>query len=336
VRIAVDAMGGDYAPHEIVKGSLEAAVNMPEVEIILVGDSEQIQNVEGYKKLDNVSVRHVKGVISFNDDPVSRSMENSISVCCNLVKNKEADAYVSAGNTGACMASSVILWKRIEKIDRPAIPITIPTPKGQVVLIDAGANVDCKALNLYQFAVMGAKYCEAIYGVKNPRIAVFSNGTEDKKGNKLSLETFELLKNSKLNFVGNVEGKSLFKDVCDVIVCDGFVGNAILKTIEATAEMIFSTAKELMVAVQTGKQNGTGEKSQDKMPGSMSDFLQLLKKKLDYSEYGGAPLLGVNGTCIISHGSSKAKAVKNAIAVAKKFVNEQINKKIQHDIEVLF
>ncbi len=335
MRIAVDAMGGDYAPHEIVKGSLEAAAGMPEIEIILVGDSEQIQNVEGYKKLDNVSVRHVKGVISFNDDPVSRSTENSISVCCNLVRNKEADAYVSAGNTGACMASSVILWKRIDKIDRPAIPITIPTPSGQVILIDAGANVDCKPMNLYQFAVMGVKYCENIFGVKNPRVAVFSNGTEDKKGNKLSLETFELLKNSKLNFVGNVEGKSLFKDVCDVIVCDGFVGNAILKTIEATAEMIFSTATKIM-AQAAGNTEKNGQPQDNNAANPTASFVRELKKRLDYSEYGGAPLLGVNGTCIISHGSSKAKAIKNAIAVAKKFVNEQINNKIQHDIEALF
>jgi len=326
VKIAVDAMGGDHAPREIVKGSCEAALALPEVEIILVGDQKEIEKVEGFEKPANVTIKHTSGVISFNDDPVSRSAQNSIGVCCNLVKTREADAFISAGNTGACMASAVILWKKIAKIERPAIPIPIPTPTGAVVLIDAGANVDCKPLNLHQFAIMGAIYSERVLGVRNPRIGILSNGTEDKKGNKLSLEAFALLKESKLNFIGNVEGSGIFKNTCDVLVCDGFVGNGVLKAVEATSEMILTLAYDHL------------SKTEGSSPGqdSIKGFILDLKKRLDYAEYGGAPLLGVNGTCIISHGSSKAKAIKNAVFTANKFVNEKINEKIELDTANLF
>lgn len=334
MKIAVDAMGGDHAPDQIVKGALEAAETMPGVELILVGDEEAIKKVDGFKELVNVSISHVTGVISFNDGPVSRSRENTIAVCCNLVKEKKADAFVSAGNTGACMAAAVINWKKINGIDRPAIPTPIPTPHGEVILIDAGATADCKPLNLYQFAIMGAIYSERIFGRKNPRIGLLSNGTEDRKGNKLTLETFGLLKNSKLNFIGNVEGSSVFKNICDVIVCDGFTGNVMLKSIESSCEMIISTAKKMI--------NGMAGASKEAQGGAGSASSPILKvigemqKKLDYAEYGGAPLLGVPGTCIISHGSSKAKAIKNAIGVAKKFVSEKINEKIEQDIAGLF
>ena len=329
MRIAVDAMGGDHAPEQIVKGALEAAEATPGIELILVGDEEAIKKVDGFKELANVSINHVTGVISFNDDPVSRSRENTIAVCCNLVKEKKADAYVSAGHTGACMAAAVINWKKIAKIDRPAIPTPIPTPHGEVILIDAGATADCKPLNLHQFAIMGAIYSERIFGRKNPRIGLLSNGTEDRKGNKLTLETFGLLKSSKLNFIGNVEGSSVFKNVCDVIVCDGFTGNVMLKSIESSCEMVMSTAKKIM-----GEMAG-GSKSGEAMSGVLKVMTDL-QKKLDYAEYGGAPLLGVLGTCIISHGSSKAKAIKNAIGLAKKFVSEKINEAIEQDISGLF
>ncbi len=332
--IAVDAMGGDHAPDQIVKGALEAAETMPGVELILVGDEEAIKKVDGFKELANVSISHVTGVISFNDGPVSRSRENTISVCCNLVKEKKADAFVSAGNTGACMAAAVINWKKIDGIVRPAIPTPIPTPHGEVILIDAGATADCKPLNLYQFAIMGAIYSERIFGRKNPRIGLLSNGTEDRKGNKLTLETFGLLKNSKLNFVGNVEGSSVFKNICDVIVCDGFTGNVMLKSIESSCEMIISTAKKMISGMA-----GVSKETQGGAESVASPILKVIgemQKKLDYAEYGGAPLLGVPGTCIISHGSSKAKAIKNAIGVAKKFVSEKINEKIEQDIAGLF
>jgi len=335
VKIAVDAMGGDYAPDQIVKGALEAAEAMPGVELILAGDEEAIKKVDGYKELANVSISHVTGVISVNDGPVSRSRENTITACCALVKEKKADAFVSAGNTGACMAAAVINWKKIKGIDRPAIPTPIPTPHGEVILIDAGATADCRPLNLYQFAIMGAIYSERIFGRKNPRIGLLSNGTEDRKGSKLTLETFGLLKNSKLNFIGNVEGSSVFKNICDVIVCDGFTGNIMLKSIESACEMLISTAKKMIdgivCAPEETQAGGAGPVS--------SPFLKVigeLQKKLDYAEYGGAPLLGVPGTCIISHGSSKAKAVKNAIGVAQKFASEKINEKIEQDISQLF
>ncbi len=333
MRIAVDAMGGDYAPLEIVKGAIEAAETMPDVEIILVGDEEAIKKVDGFKQLANVSINHVTGVISFNDDPVSRSRENTIAVCCNLVKEKKADAYVSAGHTGACMAAAVINWKKIAKIDRPAIPTPIPTPHGEVILIDAGATADCKPINLHQFAIMGAIYSERIFGRKNPRIGLLSNGTEDRKGNKLTLETFPLLKNSKLNFIGNVEGSSVFKNVCDVIVCDGFSGNIMLKSIESSCEMIMSTAKKIIGDMMAGAAKSTAG---DANSAGILKVIGDMQKRLDYAEYGGAPLLGVLGTCIISHGSSKAKAIKNAIGVARKFVAEKINETIEQDISKLF
>lgn len=334
MKIAVDAMGGDHAPDQIVKGALEAAEAIPGVELILVGDEEAIKKVDGFKELANVSISNVTGVISFNDGPVSRSRENTIAACCNLVKEKKADAFVSAGNTGACMAAAVINWKKINGIDRPAIPTPIPTPHGEVILIDAGATADCKPLNLYQFAIMGAIYSERIFGRKNPRIGLLSNGTEDRKGNKLTLETFGLLKNSKLNFIGNVEGSSVFKNICDVIVCDGFTGNVMLKSIESTCEMIISTAKKMIGGVAGASNEAQG--GAESAPSPVLKVIGELQKKLDYAEYGGAPLLGVPGTCIISHGSSKAKAVKNAIGVAKKFVSEKINEKIEQDIAGLF
>jgi len=330
VKIAVDAMGGDHAPFEIIKGALEVAAELPELGIILVGDQDEIKKVEGYKDMPNVSIRHAAGVITFNDDPVSRSTQNSIAVCCNLVKDKEADAFVSAGHTGACMASAVILWKRIAGIERPAIPTPIPVPTGQVILIDAGANVDCKASNLLQFALMGSVYAESIFGVKNPRVGILSNGTEDKKGCKLSLEAFALIKESKLNFVGNVEGSGIFKNICDVVVCDGFVGNALLKAIEGTADMISGLVKANIAEMASSAGSSGGMLS-----AMASSFMEKFKKRLDYSEYGGAPLLGVNGTAIIAHGSSKSRAVKNAILVAKKFVNEKITEKIEQEAEGL-
>lgn len=329
MRIAVDAMGGDHAPVQIVKGAIEAAEATPGIELVLVGDEQAIRKVDGFKELSNVSINHVTGVISFNDDPVSRSRENTIAACCNLVKEKKADAYVSAGHTGACMAAAVINWKKIAKIDRPAIPTPIPTPYGEVILIDAGATTDCKPVNLYQFAIMGSIYSERIFGRKNPRIGLLSNGTEDRKGNKLTLETFELLKESKLNFIGNVEGSSVFKNVCDVIVCDGFTGNVMLKSIESSCEMVMSTAKKIMGEMAGAADHGAAG-------GGAMKVIADMQKKLDYAEYGGAPLLGVLGTCIISHGSSKAKAIKNAIGVAAKFVSEKINEAIEQDIAGLF
>ncbi len=334
MKIAVDAMGGDYAPEQIVKGAIGAAENSAGIEIILVGDEEAIKKVEGYKELSNLSIHHVTGVISFNDGPVSRSRENTIAACCNLVKENAADAYVSAGNTGACMAAAVINWKKIDGIDRPAIPTPIPTPHGEVILIDAGATADCKPLNLYQFAIMGSIYSERIFGRKSPRIGLLSNGTEDRKGNKLTLETFGLLKNSKLNFIGNVEGSSVFKNMCDVIVCDGFAGNIMLKSIESTCEMIISTAKKIISAASEKDMHGSND--QTVRGGPVMKVIDDMQKKLDYAEYGGAPLLGVPGTCIISHGSSRAKAIKNAIGVAEKFVAEKINEKIKQDIAGLF
>ncbi|OQA71516.1 MAG: Phosphate acyltransferase [bacterium ADurb.Bin243] len=202
-----------------------------------------------------------------------------------------------------------------------------------MILIDAGATADCKPINLHQFAIMGAIYSERIFGRKNPRIGLLSNGTEDRKGNKLTLETFPLLKNSKLNFIGNVEGSSVFKNVCDVIVCDGFSGNIMLKSIESSCEMIMSTAKKIIGDMMAGAAKSTAG---DANSAGILKVIGDMQKRLDYAEYGGAPLLGVLGTCIISHGSSKAKAIKNAIGVARKFVAEKINETIEQDISKLF
>lgn len=313
MKIAVDAMGGDYAPAEIVAGAVEAAKE-ENLKIILVGDKNVLEKeLLKYDSCKNITIHHASQVIKMDEEPataVRKKKDSSIVVATNLVKAKEADAVVSAGSTGAQMASALLGLGRIKGIHRPAIATLFPTLKGATLLLDVGANTACKSLNLIQYAEMGHVYMQKIVGIAKPKIGLLNIGQEETKGTDLTKETFQLLKESALNFVGNIEARYITSGEADVIVCDGFVGNVILKFAEGLATSLFSLLKtELATSLSR------------KLGGALAlPAFKAVKKKLDPDEYGGAPLLGVNGVSIICHGSSKAKAIRNAINVAKKCV----------------
>lgn len=315
MRIAVDAMGGDHAPKEIIEGSLQALNLSNDLHIILVGQEEEIK-----KYLPNnitparVSIVHCTEVIAMDDHPATayrKKKDASITVATRLVKEGKADAIVSAGSTGAQMVAALFGLGRIEDIDRPAIGTIFPTLLGPKLLLDAGANTDCRPENLVQFARMGRVYVQQILGIEDPKLALISNGEEPTKGNELTIKTHELLKDSTgLNFVGNIEGRDVLSGKYDVMVCDGFVGNTILKVLEGTASTIFTLLKE---EVNKSTRSKIGALL-------MIPALKGLKRRMDYSAYGGAPLLGVKGVSIICHGSSKAPAIMNAVRVGMECV----------------
>jgi len=318
MRIAVDAMGGDYAPEEIVKGAIKAAAEL-NVEIALVGDPAQLEKELHKHKFDQklISIVPALDVIAMDEHPASavrKKADSSIMVSTDLVKRGQAQAVVSAGNTGAAMAAAKLRLRSIPGIERPAIAAIIPTEKGKCLLLDVGANADCKPKHLVHFALMGSIYVEKIWGISQPKVGLLNIGEEETKGNELSIATYELLKQSNLNFVGNAEGRDITKGDIDVIVCDGFVGNVVLKFGEGLASSIFQLIK--------------GEIKKNWLASLgivfLASIFKALKKKMDYTEYGGAPLLGVNGVSIISHGSSNEKAIKNAIRVAKEVVEGKV------------
>ena len=303
-------MGGDHAPREVVSGALLAAREL-KVPVALVGPEgllrEELGRAGGAGEL--VSVVNASEVVEMCEQPaiaMRKKKDSSIRVGINLVASGEAAAFVSAGNSGAVMAGALYVLKKVEGIDRPAITATIPTPTGPIVLIDAGANVDCKPAHLVQFGVMGEAYARKILGIASPRIGVVSIGEEEGKGTDLTRETGERLRQSKLNFVGNVEGRDFFAGKADVFVCDGFVGNVVLKTMEGMASALGHFLKTEI------------RKSAPAMLGALlaGGAIRSVRKKLDYTEYGGAPLLGVRGGVVICHGSSDAKAIKNGIRMA--------------------
>lgn len=311
MRIAVDAMGGDFAPAEIVKGALQALELNKDLHIIFVGDEDMIKvQIPEEIEQTRVSIVHCSEVITMDDHPAiayRKKKDASISVATRLVKEKNAQAVVSAGSTGAQMVAALFGLGRIEGVDRPAIGTVFPTMKGPKLLLDAGANADCKPENLVQFAKMGSVYAEKVLGMENPQIALVSIGEEPTKGNELTIKTHELLKTVEdVSFMGNIEGRDILSGKADVMVCDGFVGNTILKVVEGTAQTFFS-----LIKAEFGKNIRSKLGALLLMPA-----LKGLKGQLDYSEYGGAPLLGVNGVSIICHGSSKALAIKNAVRVA--------------------
>ncbi|MTI79840.1 MAG: phosphate acyltransferase PlsX [Firmicutes bacterium] len=328
MRIALDAMGGDHAPKEIVKGALLAAEEL-QVEIILIGDKEVIENeLNGHNADGLITIKHTSEVIGMDEHPataVRKKRDSSIVVGAGLVKQGEADAVISAGNTGAAMAASLFALGRIKSIERPAISTVIPTAQGAMVLLDAGANVDCKPKHLQQFAVMGSVYAEKILGKTNPRVGLVNIGSEEGKGNELTQSVYPMLKDSQpLNFAGNVEGRELVLGDVDVAVCDGFVGNVILKTIEGCG-------MALMGMVKQGLQPLAEQLGPEQVFGSLAE----LKERMDYSTYGGAPLLGLNGVSIISHGSSNAHAIKNAVRVAKESVDKNLVAAIADNIGLM-
>ncbi|MBK5260709.1 MAG: phosphate acyltransferase PlsX [Thermoanaerobaculia bacterium] len=329
-RIALDAMGGDHAPDEIIKGALEAVAAYP-VEILLVGQEEVVRqrlaSLSGSipPRIEIVDAREVVEMGEPALTPIRRKRNSSIRVCANLVNEKRADAMVSAGNTGAAMSSAYMVLGMIEGVDRPALAAILPNPHGHTVLLDVGANVDSKPSHLREFAVMGHFYAQTIFGVAEPRVGLLSIGEEEGKGNELTKETFRVMKETGLNFIGNAEGRDVFNGNADVIVCDGFIGNVVLKASEALGEMVSRTLREEVTRSPMRKVGAL----------LLRSAFDELKKRMDYSEYGGAPLLGVNGGCIVCHGRSSAKAIKNAIRVARDFTLNGVESKIRTKISDL-
>lgn len=328
MKIAVDAMGSDYAPEQIVLGAIEAAKEY-QCEIILVGDQEQIEKVLHKNDINglNISVRHASEVIGMHEHPgaaVRKKKDSSVVVAAKLVKDKECVAAISAGSTGAGVAAALFGLGRIKGIDRPTIATPMPNINGTTVLLDSGANVDSKPRHLLQSAIMGSLYAEYVLGIKTPRVGLLNIGEEETKGNEQALATYPLLRQLKtVNFIGNAEGRDIPRGTVDVVVCDGFVGNVVLKFGEGLAGAILQLIKD------TIKGSGLITKLASLM---VLPALKTLKKKIDYAEYGGAPLLGVDGCFIICHGSSKAKAIKNAIRVAIEFTDNKVVEHIRENI----
>lgn len=330
LKIALDAMGGDYSPQASVAG---AALAWQEFgpHLILVGDEKAIgQELEKFPQARPfLQIQPATEVIEMKDNPAQalrRKRNSSIGVAAELVKRGEAHAVVSAGNTGATLAASLLILKPLKGIDRPAIATFLPTasPQGFSILLDAGANVDCKADQLFQFGIMGHVYAQSILGTDSPRVGLLSIGEEDTKGNEVSKEAHRLLSKTSLNFIGNIEGREVFQGKADVIVCDGFTGNVALKIGESVAEMFANTMREAFTSSWRTRLAYL----------LMRSRFQALKKRIDYAEYGGAPLLGVNGVCIIGHGRSSPKAIKNAIGLAHRLLEKDLNDYIRAGIEL--
>ncbi len=322
MRIALDAMGGDLAPEMPVAGAIEAVTEY-DVDVILVGDRERLKECLKNNRYPHhkISVFHASQVVQMDESPVvamRKKIDSSIRKAVELVKKKEADACVSAGHSGVMMATSFLLLGKLPNVDRPAIATVMPSLTGFFVLLDAGANVDCKPKNLLQFSYMGNAYFSAIFGEPSPKIALLSIGEEDTKGNEQTLEAFKLLKNTNLNFIGNIEGKDVFTSAADVVVCDGFVGNIVLKVSEGIVETMMKMLKREIAGISTGKIGYL----------MIKPALRQFKKRTDYSEYGGAPLLGINGISIVCHGRSTARALKNAIRVAIEMSRQKVHEKI--------
>lgn len=327
MRIALDAMGGDLGPEMAIQGALAAVSDKSDLRVILVGPSDLLQGklaeiTRGRSDaLDKISVHHASEVITMHDSPVEavrKKKESTIMVGFDLVKNGAADAVVSAGNSGATMAAAIRKLGRLPGVARPGIASFFPTVKKPVMLMDIGANVDCRSQHLYQFAVMASSCVRLLQQNPNPRVGLLSNGEEVGKGNALVKETYELLNRSPLNFVGNVEGRDVYRGDVDVVVCDGFVGNISLKISEGLAEAAMLMLKREIMKTWRAKLGYL------LIRGAFSGF----KKQVDYAEYGGAPLLGIEGTGIICHGASNAVAIRNAIEVASNMVRNRINEAI--------
>lgn len=328
--IAVDAMGGDYAPDEIVVGAIRAAAEL-DVNLLLVGDRERIQTCieeHGGQKCDRLQIVSAPDVITMEDKATSirRKPKSSINVAMSLVKEQKAQAVVSAGNSGAAMSAALLRLGRIKGIDRPAIGAVFPTmiPGKSVIVLDVGANMDCRPKYLEQFALMGTIYSQYILDVAQPKVGLLNIGEEPGKGNELAIATYQLLQeNSVIPFVGNAEGKDVLSGQFDVIVCDGFVGNVLLKFAEAVGEVMLNIMKEELPKGWRGKV-GTA---------LLKPNLGNIKQRIDCAEHGGALLFGVSGVCIISHGSSRAPSIFNAIRLAKEAVENEVIAKIEayHD-----
>ena len=320
MKIALDAMGGDAAPETTVAGAIRAARELP-VDILLVGQREAIEkHLASYsQRPPNLSIVHATEVIGMDESPVAsirKKRDSSINIGLGLLKEKQVDAFVSAGNTGAVMSASMFLVGLLPGIERPGIAILLPGVKGDTLLIDVGANIDPKPLHLLQYALMGEAYMRCVLGKARPTVGLLNVGEEESKGTEFMKEAYGMLEGSGVNFVGNVEGHDIFTGEFDVIVCDGFAGNVALKTAESLAHAINVLLKRSLAMSPITRLGAWLARDA---------FLQL-RKEVDYAEHGGAPLLGVDGVSIIAHGASSGKAIKNAIRVAYESVRHELNK----------
>ena len=320
MRIAVDAMGGDFAPKEIVRGAVEAAKKY-DCEIVLVGDEEQIRaELHGEDPAAlRISIVHASEVIGMNEHPaeaVRSKKDSSVVVATRLVKDGSCDAVFSAGSTGAAVAAAQLILHRIRGVGRPSIATPMPTPDGVTLMLDSGANVDSKPEHLVQSGVMGSLYAQYVFGIEHPRVGLLNIGEEETKGNEQVKETYQLLKvEPNIHFCGNAEGRDVPKGNFDVVICDGFVGNVVLKFAEGLAKTILGLIQEEIRGAGLMAKLGAL---------LLMPTLRRLGKRLDVREYGGAPLLGVNGYCVIGHGSSDAKSVASAIGVTVDYVNGKV------------
>jgi glycerol-3-phosphate acyltransferase PlsX len=329
MRIAVDVMGGDHGPDVVIHGVQQALASDPEIQRIhLVGDQGQIES--GLEKcglnLDRIEIHHTDQVLTMDDKPVvglRKKKRASVLLAVDLVKQGEVQALVSPGNTGGVVAASTIRLRRLPGVDRACIATVMPRPKGHFVLLDVGATVDCKPAHLLHFALMGKVFAEAVLQCSNPRIGLLNVGTEDVKGNELTIESFKLCQKIKnLNFVGNVEGHDLFEDCVDVVVCDGFVGNIVLKSCENLANGIFGWLKDELMRNPIRKAGALLARG----------AFRTIRERTDSENYGGAPLLGLNGNVMIMHGSCREKSVRNAMRVTKQTLNYGINSRISEEV----
>jgi len=321
MRVAVDAMGGDHAPHEIVQGALIALEKNPELSVVLVGDEGKVRpHVDSAGGVDKsrIEIRHASEVIEMGESPVDalrRKPDSSIQRCVEALRDGEVEAMLSAGDTGGVVAASTLFLPRLKGVKRHGIGIPFPTIKGKTLLCDVGANIRAKPIHLLQYAIMACAYVQAIMDIEEPTVGVLSIGEEEGKGTDLVKKTQDLLTRAGLNYVGNVEGSQIFQGVADVIVCDGFVGNVVLKVAEGVAEAFLHT----IVKQAGGSTEGSPE---------FGKILGAMTERLDYSKTGGAPLLGVNGSVVICHGRSKSTAIANAIGVADNFCRSGVNERI--------
>ncbi len=327
MKIALDAMGGDHAPDATVEGAVLAAREL-DVEIVLVGDEAIIQAALSRHATAGLplSIVHASQQVEMHESPssvVRRKRDSSIWVATRLVKEGQAAAVVSAGNTGASMATALFILGPLAGVERPAIATLLPTLTGTALMIDVGANVDCKPEHLFKFGVMGYVYAQDMLGASSPKVGLLSIGEEDGKGNDLTREAFKMLKESGLPFIGNVEGRDVYRGDVDVIVCDGFIGNVALKISEGLADALVQMLKREILASTLGKLGGW----------LLKPTFARFRKKIDYAEYGGAPLLGANGISVICHGRSTPKAIKNAIRMARDAEVRGLNRHIKDQIE---
>jgi glycerol-3-phosphate acyltransferase PlsX len=320
-RIAIDAMGGDHAPEEIVAGALLAA-NEYDAQLTLVGDETQVRALLRGPGADRIAVVHAPEAVPMDQHAsaaLRASDRTSLGLAVNLVKTGEADAVVSAGNSGAFLAIALIRLRTIEGIARPAIATVWPALNGPTVLLDSGANVDCRPEWLEQFGMMGSAYAKAVLGIESPRVAILSVGEERTKGNTQVLEASELLEKAPVNFIGNIEGKDMFHNAADVVVADGFVGNVVLKTGEGMVSAMGKVVKDTLLGSGLLTKIGAA---------MLAPALRGLRRKFDYETYGGAPLLGLRGNCIVTHGRASRRAIKSAIGAAIAEVDHDVVGKI--------